>query len=251
MMIYQQRCVRQGWHALQRRIFNVPFHGKSLTTTASSRNAISTEIIRPSANNSRLPCIQKLLYQAYIREQKWKFGIKNPSGIWVDDEKELFHDNFMKSSTWIVVKTSQDEIIGCSRLIEDADAEIFGYLGWSSTGANAIGQVLEKFGPGGVIEMNRLAVSAKARTPDIKVGTDLVVGAFRHLSLGGVGDDRPLIATAAVNSWVPNFMNHIPGVGEIAEKLGEPFRYEDSDPKPVQMFVFPRELIRKSAEKYR
>ena len=51
-------------------------------------------------------------------------------GIWVDDEKELFNDNFMESSTWIVVKTSQDEMIGCSRLIEDTDAEIFGYLGW-------------------------------------------------------------------------------------------------------------------------
>ena len=58
--------------------------------------------------------------------------------------------------------------------------------------------------------MNRLAVSAKARTPDIKVGTDLVVGAFRHLSLNKDGDDRPLIATAAVNSWVPNFINNCP-----------------------------------------
>ena len=54
--------------------------------------------------------------------------------------------------------------------------------------------------------MNRLAVSAKAR--GLRVGTDLVVGAFRHLSLNGDGDDdRPLIATAVVNSWVPNFIN--------------------------------------------
>ena len=54
--------------------------------------------------------------------------------------------------------------------------------------------------------MNRLAVSAKARTPDLKVGTDLVAGVFRHISLDG-DDDRPLIATTAVNSWVPNFIN--------------------------------------------
>ena len=80
MMIYQ-RCVKQGWHALQRQIFNVPFHSKPFKTTPASRSTIHTEIIPPSSNNSRLPCIQKLLYQAYIREQKWKFDIKNPSGI--------------------------------------------------------------------------------------------------------------------------------------------------------------------------
>jgi len=220
-------------------------------TSIQQRKVLPTEIIRPPIQPRRLTQIQRLLYDVYIKEQKWEFSLNTPSRIWVDHNNRLFHDKFMDTSTWFLVVSEPNEesdILGCGRVIENAPAEVFGYRD-SAIGEEAIKTLHEKYGDLGVVEMNRLAVSSKARTPDVKVAVDVVVAVFRYLALRG-NDDRPMIATAARNSWVPGFIRNIPGVGEIQELVGEPFRYEETDPEPVQLYLFQRELMRESKEKY-
>ena len=123
---------------------------------------------------------------------------------------------------------------------------MFGYRD-VAIGGKAIKTIQEKYGDKGVVEMNRLAVSPKARKN--KIAADLVVSVFQYLAIENE-DERPLIATAAHNSWVPGFIDHIPGVGENKELIGDPFLYEITDPEPVQLYLFCRESIKKSSGKY-
>ena len=46
----------------------------------------------------------------------------------------------------------------------------------------------EKYGDNIIVEMNRLAVSPKARTQDIKVAADMVLAVFRYLTFGNNDD---------------------------------------------------------------
>ena len=224
---------------------------RTCKTSIQHRKVLPTEIIRPPICPRRLTQIKRLLYDVYIKEQKWEFSSTTPSRIWVDHNNRLFHDKFMDSSTWfLVVRELEEEadILGCGRVIESVPAEVFGYRD-SAIGGQAIKTLHEKYGDNGVVEMNRLAVSSKARTPDVKVAVDVVVAVFHYLALQE-NDDRPLIATAARNSWVPGFIKNIPGVGDVRERFGEPFFYEDTDQEPVQMYLAHRDLMRKSIGKY-
>ena len=221
------------------------------TTTVAKPELARIEIFRPSSNPIWLPTIQKLLYDVYIKEQNWAFSESTPSGIWADHDNGLLHDDFMEHSTWFLALTGHGtdvKAFGCVRLIEQGAAEVFGYASTAINGM-AINRVLTIHGASGVVEINRLAVSSEARTSSVKVGSDLLVAVFRYLA-SREKDERPVVATAAVNSWVPNIINSIPGVGEIADRFGDPFYYESTDPEPVQMLLFQRCLVRKSIRKY-
>jgi len=205
-----------------------------------------------------LPKIERLLYQVFVKEGGWKFGANTPSGLRIinvckDETKRCTNpqdsskssgltDAFMDSSTWAIGITSHKEVVGCIRLIHKRNIELAGYAHRSK----ALSTILERYGPAGLIEMNRLAVHPSYRGATLYQDIfKSIMKCYEDKSLQRVSDEfshkypckvRPLVGTVPIN--IP-YQKGMQKFGEKSlVKVGEPFFYEDSDPYPAQLYIY-------------
>ena len=231
---------------------------QKIATTPLVRTIASTPLVRTSTFILQkekyglwLPRIQALLYDTYVHEQKWVFGKENPSFLRVKtnkDKMKLLEDRFMKSSTWVIAVENTDrgdegaELMGVFRLIENKPVEVAGYA--HQPQADAVHKLLNEYGPEGLVEVNRFAVSSKYRSRG--VGGSLMHTLFEYIADKGDSDDRPVVATIPVNIG-----KHHPNIWfEVMKPLGKPFFYEATDPLPAQMYLGHREAMADTVEKY-
>ena len=127
-------------------------------------------------------------------------------------------------------------------MIENKPVELAGYA--HKPQADAVRKLLDDYGPEGVVEVNRFAVSSKYRKR--VVGGSLMHTLFEYIANKGDNDVRPVVATIPVN-----IEKHHPNIWfEAMKPVGEPFFSEATDPLPTQMYVGQREVIEDTVEKY-
>ena len=106
-------------------------------------------------------------------------------------------------------------------MIQGYELEISGYENRSS----AIQDLLQKHKGLKMIELNRLAVQKKFRKDNLYI---MMTGELCAWALANIQHCCPVVNTKATN-----YPYQFP---KVYEAFGEPFKYEDTDPYPVQLY---------------
>ncbi|CAF1328626.1 unnamed protein product [Rotaria magnacalcarata] len=174
--------------------------------------------------------IGRLLYQVYIKEQRWTLEPNNPSGLRIVGNNELV-DDIDETAIWFVAMKDDQSPIGCYRL---ADKKLIGgmheaqrYLPKGSLSWKTIDSLYP------CLEFNRIAVALPYRRSLISTILLQQMLNYIHSALPSYG----LIGCTAE----PIMQRIVERFGAVC--VGEPFRYDKKDSQPANIYWYSPDTI--------
>jgi hypothetical protein len=174
--------------------------------------------------------IGRLLYQVYIKEQRWIFEPDNPSGLRIMRNNELV-DNIDETAIWFVAIKDDQSVIGCYRLVDKerigGKHEAQRYLTKDSPSWKTIDSLYP------CLEGSRMAVAQPYRRS--LIGTILLQqgSTYIHSAL----PDHGVFACSAEPAMQANHEH----LGAVC--VGQPFRYNKNDAQPAKIYWYSPDTV--------
>lgn len=183
-------------------------------------------------------CLEKakaLLYESYIKHLAWEITHGNPSNIQINhiDGLTTLTDDYDELSTWFSISHA-DEVIACARLCYEDQQGLLEIERYENA-RNILQPILLQKRTLNLVELNREAMLPFYGETKTYFGLLLLKTIFSHcLSL-----NQSILTTSNIADWVVIY--EMIGFKAIEEYT---FKYFDSEPQPVLVYLAQPEDIR-------
>lgn len=169
-----------------------------------------------------------LLYESYIKDLAWEITHDNPSNIKVNhtDSRTLLTDDYDELSVWFST-SNKEEVIACARLCREDENGLLEIERYENA-RRSIKPILDQKEKLNIIELNREAILSSYSEHRELYGLILLKEVFEYC----LDKNHTVLTTSNIPDWIAIYK--LIAFEEIKEYT---FKYFDSEPAPVQVYM--------------
>lgn len=178
-------------------------------------------------NPSCLVKAKALLYESYISHLAWEIVHENPSNIQIShhNNQTILTDDYDELSSWFALK-HDNNIIACARLCYEDNKGLLEIERYENA-VRILNPILSKKKSLNLVELNREAI-----LPSNRMRSFYALILLKNIFLHCLSNNYSVLTTSNIPEWVSIYkMIRFTPLDEYT------FRYFDSEPKPVLVYL--------------